>query len=204
MIASVRGVVLSVAAEVAVVEVGGVGLGVQCTPATLIGLRVGDQTRLSTSLVVREESLTLYGFTDDDTRDLFELVQTVSGVGPRLAQAMLGVLSADGLRAAVVAEDLATLTRVPGIGRKGAQRIVLELRDRVTAATAGAVALPAPREALWREQVGSALSGLGWSTREVEEALAAVAPVAEEALAAGAEPDVAALLKASLRRLSPA
>ena len=127
MIASVHGTVLAVRLDAAVVEVGGVGLLVQATPTTLAGLRVGSTARLATSLVVREDSLTLFGFADADEREVFEVVQTVSGVGPRLALAMLAVHTPDGLRRAVAAEDLAALQRVPGIGRKGAQRIVLEL-----------------------------------------------------------------------------
>lgn len=126
MIASIQGTVLAVRLDSAVVAVRGVGLLVQATPTTLAGLRVGSAATLSTTLVVREDSLTLYGFADDDERDVFEVVQTVSGVGPRLALAMLAVHTPDGLRRAVADEDLAALQRVPGIGRKGAQRIVLE------------------------------------------------------------------------------
>ena len=103
----------------------------QCSPGTLAGLRPGERARLATSLVVREDALTLYGFATDDERNTFELLQAASGVGPRLALAMLAVLSPDGLRRAVAAEDLTALTRVPGIGRKGAQRIVLELAGRL-------------------------------------------------------------------------
>ena len=117
MIASVRGRVASVAPDGAVVELGGVGLAVQCTPGTLAGLRVGTEARLATSLVVREDSLTLYGFADEDEKQLFELLQTASGVGPRLAQAVLAVHSPDAVRRAIAGSDLAALTRVPGIGR---------------------------------------------------------------------------------------
>ena len=127
MIAHLDGVVCSVAPDGAVIEVGGVGLLVQCTPGTLAGLRGGQRARVATSLVVREDALTLFGFADEDERNTFELLQTASGVGPRLALAMLAVFSPDGLRRAIAAEDLAALTTVPGIGRKGAQRIVLEL-----------------------------------------------------------------------------
>ena len=97
----------------------GVGLSVHCTPGTLAGLRVGEQARLATSLVVREDSLTLYGFADDDEKHLFELLQTASGVGPRLAQAVLAVHGPDTVRKAIANADLTTLTRVPGIGKKG-------------------------------------------------------------------------------------
>ena len=127
MISHLDGRVSAIAPEGAVIEVGGVGLLVQCTPGTLATLRPGGRARVATSLVVREDALTLFGFAADDERDVFELLQTASGVGPRLALAMLAVFTPDALRRAVAAEDVTALTRVPGIGRKGAQRIVLEL-----------------------------------------------------------------------------
>ena len=199
MIAFVRGQVAAVTLSSVVLEVGGVGLELMCTPATLATLRVGQPATLPTSMVVREESLTLFGFTDEDEKSLFELLQTASGVGPKLAQAMLAVLSPDRLRSAVADEDVKTLTRVPGIGQKGAQRIILELRDRIggpvgaSAATRSGTAAPA-----WREQVHEGLVGLGWSAREAEKAVEAVAPEA------GPVPDVGALLRAALRTLSKA
>jgi len=131
MIAFVRGRVAAVTLTSAVLEVGGVGLELQCTPVTLAGLRPGAEALLPTSMVVREESLTLFGFADEDEKSLFELVQTASGVGPKLAQAMLAVLSPEEIRRAVTGEDVRTLTDVPGIGQKGAQRIILELKDRI-------------------------------------------------------------------------
>ena len=131
MISHLVGEVSSVAPDGAVVDVGGVGLAVQCTPATLARLRPGERARVPTSLVVREDALTLYGFADEDERTVFELLQTASGVGPRLALAMLAVHSPDALRRAVATEDLAALMMVPGIGKKGAQRIVLELAGRL-------------------------------------------------------------------------
>ena len=137
MIAAVRGEVLEIGLDHAVVEVGGVGLAVHATPATLAGLRRGEQARLATSLVVREDSLTLFGFADAEERDLFTLLQTVSGVGPRLALATLAVLDPDALRRALADGDATALTRVPGIGRKGAERMVLELRDKVVAPAPG-------------------------------------------------------------------
>ena len=131
MIAHVDGTVSGVAPDGAVIDVGGVGLLVQCTPGTLARLRTGERAKVATSLVVREDALTLYGFASEDERNTFELLQTASGVGPRLALAMLAVFTPDGLRRAVATEDLAALTTVPGIGRKGAQRIVLELAGRL-------------------------------------------------------------------------
>ncbi len=197
MIASVSGRVAGLAPDGAVIEVAGIGISVQCAPATLAGLRVGEAARLATSLVVREDSLTLYGFVDDDERSLFELLQTASGVGPRLAQAVLGVLRPVDVRRAVATEDLATLIRVPGIGKKGAERLVLELRDRIGPVDSGGP-FPSPArgdEAAWRDQVRHGLIGLGWSSREAEDGVAAVAVEAE----AGA--GVPALLKTAIRAL---
>lgn len=203
MIAFVRGTVADVSLTSAVVEVGGVGLELNCTPGTLAGLRTGTEAVLPTSMIVREDSMTLFGFADEDERSLFEMLLTASGVGPKLAQAMLAVLSPDELRQAVAGEDIKALTKVPGIGQKGAQRIVLELKDRIGAPVGGSVGQsPAPRgsaSAAWRDQVHAGLVGLGWSAKEAEKAVDAVAPQAE-----GGEPDVAALLRAALRTLSKA
>jgi Holliday junction DNA helicase RuvA len=206
MIAFVAGRVAALAPDGAVVEVGGVGLSVQCTPGTLAALRIGEQAHLPTSLVVREDSLTLYGFADEDERVVFELLQTASGVGPRLAQAMLAVHAPDTLRQAVASEDLVTLTQVPGVGRKGAQRIVLELKDRLGAVRGSSAGVRTSYRAPagWSDQVHSALLGLGWSSREADDAVAAVAPDAEQAIAAGDVPDIAALLRVALRSLSRA
>jgi holliday junction DNA helicase RuvA len=199
VIAFVQGRVASVTLDSAVVDVGGVGLQVLCTPATLATLRTGDHARLPTSMVVREDSLTLFGFADDDERALFELLQTASGVGPKLAQAMLAVHDPDGLRMAVACDDLAALTKVPGIGKKGAQRIVLELKDRIGPPGASETTGRTPAAGgtqQWRDQVHQALLGLGWSARDAETAVGAVADQA------GANPDVSALLRAALRTLA--
>ncbi|KUL35190.1 ATP-dependent DNA helicase RuvA [Streptomyces sp. NRRL F-4489] len=205
MIAFVSGPVAALAPDTAVIEVGGIGMAVQCTPDTLSGLRVGEPARLATSLVVREDSLTLYGFADDDERQTFELLQTASGVGPRLAQAMLAVHSPDALRRAVSTGDEKALTAVPGIGKKGAQKLLLELKDRLGAPTGGA--RPAARAAApagWQDQLQAALVGLGYAAREADEAVAAVAPQAEAAAAAGGTPQVPQLLKAALQTLNRA
>jgi Holliday junction DNA helicase RuvA len=207
MIAYVAGRVASLAPDGAVVEVGGVGLSVQCTPSTLARLRVGESAQLPTSLVVREESLTLYGFADDDERTVFELLQTASGVGPRLAQAMLGVHPPDALRRAVATEDLGVLMLVPGIGKKGAQRIVLELKDRLGAVrgtSSAGTGAQVSSSASWREPLHAALLGLGWSAREADEAVAKAAPLADDAVGNGDEPDIALLLRSALRSLSRA
>jgi Holliday junction DNA helicase RuvA len=227
MIAHVDGTVSAVAPDGAVIDVGGVGLLVQCTPGTLAGLRTGERARVATSLVVREDALTLYGFAAEDERNTFELLQTASGVGPRLALAMLAVFSPDALRRAVASEDLAALTMVPGIGRKGAQRIVLELAGRL--GSPGDVPVSGPgaagrgggaRAASWRDQVRAGLVSLGWQAREADEAIAAVEPEllagpaqaeADTELADGQAPDgqaadgqavdVAVALRAALRVL---
>ncbi len=205
MIASVNGRVAAVTGDAVVVEVGGVGIAVQCTPTTLASLRPGQEARLATSLVVREDSLTLFGFATDDERAVFEILQSVTGVGPRLAQAVLAVHSPDAVRAAVATDDVGALTLVAGVGKKGAQRLVLELKDKLGTTSTGGNVLRLPGQqgvGAWREQLRQALTGLGWSTREVDEALAAVGPEAEAAIAVGDQPDVAALLKTSLRMLS--
>ncbi len=177
MIASVRGRVLGISPDGAVVEVGGIGLSVVCAPMTLAGLRIGEEARLATSLVVREDSLTLYGFADDDARMLFELLQTATGVGPRLAQAVLAVHAPDVVRKAVATGDTATLTRVPGIGKKGAERLILELRDRIGSvggiSSAGPLSLPVGAIS-WQDQVRQALVGLGWTATQADQAVGVV------------------------------
>ena len=210
MISHLAGTVTGIAPDGAVIEVGGVGLLVQCTPATLATLRTGERARVATSLVVREDALTLYGFAADDERDVFELLQTASGVGPRLALAMLAVFTPDALRRAVAAEDVTALTQVPGIGRKGAQRIVLELAGRLgapgsVAAPGPAAGTPRPGAEPWREQVRAGLVSLGWQAREADQAIAAVAAdLATDGGADGADgtADVATMLRSALRKLS--
>ncbi len=202
MIASVRGTVAAVSPDGAVVDVGGVGLAVSCSPGTIAALRVGETARLATSLVVREDSLTLYGFASDDERALFELLQTANGVGPKLAQTMLAVHPPRELRRAIATSDYAMLTRVPGIGRKGAERIVIELRDRIGAidgyeiSAGGAVAAVAP----WRDQLMNALAGLGFSGKEAADAI----DVAVAELPESGAPNVPALLRRSIQLLGRA
>ncbi|MFC5179504.1 Holliday junction branch migration protein RuvA [Nocardioides taihuensis] len=203
MIAYVSGTVAAVTLTSAVVEVGGVGLEVQCTPGTLATLRTGHPATLPTSMVVREDSLTLFGFVDEEEKSTFELVQTASGVGPKLAQAMVAVLEPDDLRRAVAHDDVKTLTRVPGIGQKVAQRIILELKDRLGAPTSRAGGAPAPAAAApWRSQVQEGLVGLGWSARDADRAIDTVARdvVTDD----GSAPDVGVVLRAALRQLSKA
>lgn len=204
MIASLRGVVLEVTGESAVIEIGGLGLAVQCTPATLAGLRRGELATVHTTLVVREESLTLYGFGSADERAIFELLQTVSGVGPRLAQAMLATLEPDALRRIVATEDVTALTAVPGVGKKGAQRLVLELSGKLgvpsgDVAVASGGGQPAAAASGWRPQVHAALVGLGWPPREADAALTVVADeLGDQADTA----EVGVLLRTALRAMS--
>jgi holliday junction DNA helicase RuvA len=197
MIASVRGTVAALGPDGAVVEVGGVGLAVSCSPGTLARLRVGEPARLATSLVVREDSLTLYYFADDDERALFELLQTANGVGPKLAQTMLAVHPPRELRRAIATSDFASLVQVPGIGRKGAERIVIELRDRI-----GSVDDESPVDvagltpvAPWREQLRHALAGLGFTGKEAFDAIDIVGADV------GDTPDVPQLLRRSIQLL---
>jgi len=196
MIASVRGQVTAIDLDHAVVEVGGVGLAVHATPATLATLRRGEQATLATALVVREDSLTLYGFDGVDAKELFVLLQTVSGVGPRLAMAMLAVLHPDALRTALADGNLAVLTQVPGIGRKGAERLVIELRDKVTAVRAAPVGQPAAGRV--RTQVAEALVGLGFAAKAAEQVVDAVL---EERSADNGGADTASVLRSALSRL---
>ena len=207
MIASVNGRVAAVSPDGAVVEVGGIGLAVQCTPGTIARLQVGQTARLSTSLVVREDSLTLYGFADDDERSLFELLQTANGVGPRLAQAVLAIHPPREVRRAVSTADVKALMQVPGIGKKGAERLILELRDRLGSVTSdtsldGPSGLPSVAPvAPWRDQLTSALVSLGWNPKEAETALGQLAPVADEQIAATGTVEIAVLLRRALQLL---
>jgi Holliday junction DNA helicase RuvA len=207
VIASVNGRVAAVSPNGAVVEVGGVGLSVQCTPGTIARLQVGETARLATSLIVREDSLTLYGFADDDERQLFELLQTANGVGPRLAQAVLAIHPPREIRRAVSMADVKALMQVPGIGKKGAERLILELRDRLGSTTTDtSLDLPAGLPAVtpvapWRDQLTSALVGLGWSLKEAETAVLQLAPVADEQVVATGSVEVAVLLRQALQLL---
>ncbi len=200
MIAQLSGTVIAAGATWVVLDLNGFGVRTLCTPATASAVRIGQPATLATSLVVREDSLTLYGFADSDERDCFELVQSASGIGPKIAQAVVSVLSPDALRAAVAAENIPALTKVPGIGVKGAQRLVIELKDKintlaaVTSPATSAADAPAP----WRDQVKGGLEGLGWSSRDADRACDTVAPLVEEDPAT----PVAVLMRAALRSLA--
>lgn len=195
MIASIRGTVTGIALDHAVIEVGGVGLAIRTTPGTLATLRRGDEASLATTLVVREDSLTLFGFASTEAKDLFELVQSVSGVGPRIALALLSVLEPDELRRALANGDTAALMRTPGIGKKSADRLVLELKDKAgvvatTGSAGGAAAAPIA------DRLVDALAGLGFTARQAGDAVASVtADASDTAVATG---DVGVLLRRAL------
>jgi Holliday junction DNA helicase RuvA len=205
MIASVSGVVTDVTGDAAVIEIGGVGLSVQCATGTLAALTVGAPARLATSLVVREDSLTLYGFADDSERQLFELLQTASGVGPRLAQSVLATLAPDVVRKAIANSEVAVLTQVSGIGRKGAERICLELRDTVGPIPVGAPSGGKGATADWPDQIRQGLLSLGWTASQAETAVAALGEEVDRAVADGlGVPPTPALLRAAIRHLGGA
>lgn len=203
MISSVRGRVLSVGLDHVVIEVGGVGLAVHATPSTLAMLRRGEEAQLTTALIVREDSLTLYGFADPAARELFGLLLTVSGVGPRLALATLAVLEPDALRHAIADGNLTTLTQVPGVGKKSAERLVIELRDKVGAlAAVGSPGSPAAGgHGRVRTEVTEALAGLGFPIKQAEQTVEAVLSSNGNGQATGDAVDTAGVLRKSLALL---
>jgi Holliday junction DNA helicase RuvA len=194
MIASLTGRVSAHTSTGVVLSVGGVGLAVHTTPGTRARLRTGDDAFLATALVVREDALTLYGFETDDERDVFEVLQTASGVGPKVAQAVLTVHTPDGVRRALATEDLTALTLVPGIGRKGAQRMVLELKDKL--GLGGATTFAGSPS--WRDTLTEALTGLGWTQAQADEVVVGLAAEHRDA----SDADVPALLKQALARMA--
>jgi Holliday junction DNA helicase RuvA len=199
MIAQLTGVVAQVGPTSAVIEVGGFGVQAVCSPNTVAGLRLGQRATLSTSLVVREDSLTLYGFASADEREFFELLLTATGVGPKLAQTALAVLTPEELRRAIAAENLVQLCKVPGIGRKGAQRIVIELKDKINAvAQAEESPAAAGPPAAWRGQVTQGLQGLGWSAKDADAACNEVEQLARE----DPQINIAVLMRAALQTLA--
>jgi Holliday junction DNA helicase RuvA len=173
MISSIRGPVLEIRLDSLVVGIGGVGMTVMCSPDTISQARIDSEITLFTSLIVREDSLTLFGFANSENREMFEVVQGVSGFGPKLAFTILSSLPADELRTAIGNEDLARLKQTPGVGAKGAQRLVLELKDRIGTPTTG-VKRSAGKESQWQIQVEQGLLGLGWSPRDAQRAITAV------------------------------
>ncbi len=172
MIASVSGIVRAIHGDHVVVEVGGVGLAISTTGATTANLTIGSPIYLFTSLVVREDALTLFGFLDDASRSTFELVQTVSGIGPKVALAILGAHSTSSLATAIAQEDIKAIEKVPGIGRKGAQRLILELKGKLS--DFGRESAQIHHLPIWREQLVSALTSLGFNPKESDVAISSV------------------------------
>lgn len=193
MIASVRGEVLEIALDHAVIEAAGVGYKIMATPATLATLRRGDETRLITAMIVREDSQTLYGFADGEARDLFQMLLGVSGVGPKIALATLAVYDPAALRQALADGDVAALTRVPGIGKRGAERMVLELRDKIGALPGGGGGGLSGGHGV-RGPVVEALVGLGFAAKQAEEAC-------DKVLAGDPEATTSSALRAALSML---
>ena len=167
MISFLRGTVAHVGLSTAVIDLNGAGMSVNATPQTLSRLRTGEQGKLFTSLIVREDSLTLFGFASDDEREVFDVLLSVSGVGPRLALAVLAVHEPEAIRVAAHTGDSKTFTKVPGIGPKVAGRIVLELAGKlVPHGMPGAAQPSTPAEAAWKPQVVAAMTSLGWSEKD--------------------------------------
>jgi Holliday junction DNA helicase RuvA len=192
--------VAHVGLSTAVIDLNGAGMSVYATPQTLSKLRTGEEGKLFTSLIVREDSLTLFGFASDDEREVFDVLLSVSGVGPRLALAVLAVHDPEAIRVAAHTEDSKTFTKVPGIGPKVAGRIVLELAGKLvphgTATPTGAPA--ASSEGVWKPQVVAAMTSLGWSEKDasgsIDKALADSPELAGEG-------NVAEILRTTLRWL---
>jgi Holliday junction DNA helicase RuvA len=196
MIASVRGVVTAILHDSAVVEVGGVGMRVLCTPGTLAGLRTGAEARLATTLIVREDSLTLFGFADEDEKQLFELLLTANGVGPRIAQAVLAVHQPDVVRRALAGGEVAVLTAVPGIGKRGAEKMIVELKDKIGPIHLAGTGSAGLLNGGWQEQVRQGVLALGWTSSQADQAVAAVAETID-----GEAPPVPVLLRQAIRLL---
>lgn len=174
MIASIRGEVLAIIDNSVVIDVGGVGISTLVVERTLQTLSIGSKATLHTSLMVREDSLTLFGFEDTQERDLFVLLQTVTGIGPRVAQSILNTLTVSDLRNAIGNESAAALEKVSGLGKKGAARIILELKDKVS----GVNQRISTGESGWQSSISAALSGLGFTGREIDQAISSVAVTA--------------------------
>jgi Holliday junction DNA helicase RuvA len=197
MIATLTGEIKAISLDRAVVEVGGVGLSVNITQSTASHLNLGTMVTFHTSLVVREESLTLYGFLTSESKQLFEQVQTVSGIGPKVALSILGSLTPEDLASAIASENIAAIERVPGIGRKGAQRLILELKGKLSDLSDGGQLTS--HQPIWREQLTSALISLGFAPKDSDRA---ITTVVNELQGDGIEPsdlEMSDLLKKALQ-----
>ena len=196
MISLLTGTVRSIQSDRLVVEVGGFGLSVLVTPGTTSQITLGSQVQLFTSLVVREESLTLYGFVQEEARSLFELLQTVSGIGPKVALSILGALTPEDLGRAIAQEDVASIEKVPGIGRKGAQRLILELKGKLSDLSHSQTYKG--HQPAWREQLSSALVSLGFSPKESDAAISNVVGTLQSDGVDASSMDLSELLKLTL------
>ena len=188
MIAFVKGTLTEISALGAVVDVGGVGMNLLTSANALKGKKVGDQVQVPTVMVVREDHMSLYGFADVDEKEMFLLLQTVSGIGPRMALNAISVMGEQKLSKAIANSDIGSLTSVPGIGKKGAQRLILELSDKIASpknATPGS----------WRDSLIAALVGLGWSRKDA-------ASAAQQVDTPDNETDLSDSLRAALKILS--
>ena len=203
MIAFLRGTVRDAGPDHLVVDLGSFGVTVQCTPVTALSVRQGDHVELLTTMVVREDAWTVYGFLETDERRIFEQVQTVSGIGPRIALALLCAMTPDELRRAVSTSDETALMSVPGIGRKGAQRLILELADKLGAPAGTSVrAAGAVTASGWRASVAAGLTSLGWSAKDAEVAIGSLDPeLIARADSQGQDAEIGMLLKSALRSL---
>jgi Holliday junction DNA helicase RuvA len=196
VISLVNGIVRSIHLDKAVIEVGGVGLAISITGPTSNQLHLGAAAQLFTSLVVREDSLTLFGFLDEESRETFELVQTVSGIGPKVALAIMGAHSSDSLARAIAQEDIKAIEKVPGIGRKGAQRLILELKGKIS--DLGGVERIQSHQPIWREQLTSALVSLGFTAKDSDQAINSVLASYSESGIDASKLELSELLKATL------
>lgn len=196
MISLLSGTVRSVTSDRLIIEVGGFGLSVLVNPQTSAQATLGSQIQLFTSLVVREDSLTLFGFINDESRTLFEIVQTVSGIGPKVALSILGSLTPEDLGRAIAQEDVGSIEKVPGIGRKGAQRLILELKGKLSDLSSGQSY--STHQPAWREQLTSALVSLGFSPKESDAAISKVVSDLQANEVDAATLDLSELLKLTL------
>ena len=197
MISLINGVVRHVASDRCIVEVGGVGLQLSITPSVSTQLNIGAPVQLFTTLVVREDSLTLFGFLDEESRDTFELVQTVSGIGPKVALSIVGALNPQALATAIAQEDIKAIEKVPGIGRKGAQRLILELKGKLSDFSSHTQSHI--HQSVWREQLIAALTSLGFTAKDSDAAINVTMAHYSEQGVDPASIDISDLLKRSLQ-----
>lgn len=199
MISTITGKVLETKIDGLVVNVGGLGFFILCAPDLIAKAKLGSEITICTSLVVREDSLTLFGFETAQSRELFELVQSVSGFGPKLAFTILAAMAPEDFREAIASEDVNRLKQTPGVGAKGAQRLVLELKDRVNTFTGSTH--NKSTSVGWKVQVEQGLIGLGWTAKDASRAISAVSEEVNQS-SEQADLDVSHLLKRALQILA--